>query len=127
LPQPESNSASANARPQTRRTKSPSTSGLFGLFILLLFGLLFGVSVAPALEPSTPLASYGHQAWVMENGLPQNTVQAIAQTANGSTATTSSSSIRTQNRQFPAMMCSRSWLPQTDHSGLAPPMGLHVS
>ena len=30
-----------------------------------------------ALEPSTPLASYGRQAWGMENGLPQNTVQAL--------------------------------------------------
>jgi signal transduction histidine kinase/ligand-binding sensor domain-containing protein len=36
-----------------------------------------------ALEPSTPLASYGRQAWVMENGLPQNTVQALVQTRDG--------------------------------------------
>jgi signal transduction histidine kinase/ligand-binding sensor domain-containing protein len=36
-----------------------------------------------ALEPATPLASYGRQAWVMENGLPQNTVQALAQTRDG--------------------------------------------
>ncbi len=36
-----------------------------------------------ALEPSTPLASYGRQAWGMENGLPQNTVQALAQTRDG--------------------------------------------
>ena len=36
-----------------------------------------------ALEPSTPLASYGRQAWVMENGLPQNTVQALVQTKDG--------------------------------------------
>jgi signal transduction histidine kinase/ligand-binding sensor domain-containing protein len=35
------------------------------------------------LEPSTPLASYGRQAWGMENGLPQNTVQALAQTNDG--------------------------------------------
>ncbi|HUD14880.1 MAG TPA: two-component regulator propeller domain-containing protein [Terracidiphilus sp.] len=35
------------------------------------------------LEPSTPLASYGRQAWGMENGLPQNTVQALAQTRDG--------------------------------------------
>ena len=38
---------------------------------------------APALEPTTPLASYGRQIWVMENGLPQNTVQALAQTTDG--------------------------------------------
>jgi signal transduction histidine kinase/ligand-binding sensor domain-containing protein len=37
----------------------------------------------PALEPSTSLANYGRQAWAMENGLPQNTVQALAQTKDG--------------------------------------------
>jgi signal transduction histidine kinase len=36
-----------------------------------------------ALEPTTPLAGYGRQAWVMENGLPQNTVQALVQTRDG--------------------------------------------
>ncbi|MGD0735651.1 MAG: two-component regulator propeller domain-containing protein [Terracidiphilus sp.] len=36
-----------------------------------------------ALEPATPLANYGRQAWGMENGLPQNTVQALAQTKDG--------------------------------------------
>ena len=36
-----------------------------------------------ALEPSTPLASLGRQVWVMENGLPQNTVQALVQTRDG--------------------------------------------
>ena len=49
----------------------------------LLACLLVFVSVARALEPTTPLANYGRQAWVMENGLPQNTVQAIAQTRDG--------------------------------------------
>ncbi len=38
---------------------------------------------ASALEPTTPLANYGRQTWVMENGLPQNTVQALAQTRDG--------------------------------------------
>jgi len=36
-----------------------------------------------ALEPTTSLSSYGRQAWGMENGLPQNTVQALAQTPDG--------------------------------------------
>lgn len=35
------------------------------------------------LEPTTPLASYGRQGWGLENGLPQNTVQALAQGAGG--------------------------------------------
>ena len=50
----------------------------FTAAILLVFPL-----TAPALEPTTPLASYGRQAWGMENGLPQNTVQALAQTKDG--------------------------------------------
>jgi ligand-binding sensor domain-containing protein/signal transduction histidine kinase len=46
--------------------------------------LLLGVAwPAAALEPSTPLANLGRQAWAMENGLPQNTVQALAQTKDG--------------------------------------------
>ena len=44
--------------------------------------LVFSVS-GLGLEPSTPLASYGRQSWGMENGLPQNTVQALAQTPDG--------------------------------------------
>lgn len=36
-----------------------------------------------ALEPTTPLANYSRQAWGMENGLPQNTVQALVQTKDG--------------------------------------------
>ena len=45
--------------------------------------LLSGAAATAALEPSTSLANYGRQAWVMENGLPQNTVQALAQTKDG--------------------------------------------
>jgi signal transduction histidine kinase/ligand-binding sensor domain-containing protein len=45
--------------------------------------LLGNLPTLRALEPITPLANYGRQAWVMENGLPQNTVQALAQTGDG--------------------------------------------
>ena len=38
---------------------------------------------AIALEPSTSLGSYSRQAWAMEDGLPQNTVQALVQTRDG--------------------------------------------
>ena len=38
---------------------------------------------ARALEPSTPLANYGRQVWAMENGLPQNTARALAQSKDG--------------------------------------------
>jgi signal transduction histidine kinase/ligand-binding sensor domain-containing protein len=47
------------------------------------FLLLCGALLAGALEPTTPLAHLNRQSWVMENGLPQNTVQALAQTADG--------------------------------------------
>jgi signal transduction histidine kinase/ligand-binding sensor domain-containing protein len=52
--------------------------------VLLGAALLLGCGhAACALEPTTPLASYGRQTWGMENGLPQNTVQALAQTRDG--------------------------------------------
>jgi len=47
------------------------------------FLLVCGGMLAGALEPTTPLANLNRQGWVMENGLPQNTVQALAQTTDG--------------------------------------------
>jgi signal transduction histidine kinase/ligand-binding sensor domain-containing protein len=47
-------------------------------------GIAFsGPATARALDPSTVLANYARQAWVMENGLPQNTVTAVIQTRDG--------------------------------------------
>ena len=51
-------------------------------------GLALGVVLAAgagakALEPTTPLADFGRQAWGMENGLPQNSVHAVVQTRDG--------------------------------------------
>ena len=51
--------------------------------LLVVVCLLTGAFSAAALEPTTPLANYGRQTWGMENGLPQNTVQALAQTRDG--------------------------------------------
>ena len=50
---------------------------------ILLLNLACGAVAVFALDPATPLANYGRQAWGMENGLPQNTVQALAQTQDG--------------------------------------------
>jgi len=36
-----------------------------------------------ALDPNHALSEYGHQVWLSENGLPQNTVQAVSQTPDG--------------------------------------------
>ncbi len=57
-----------------------ATSRVATCFLVALLASALSVS---ALEPSTTLANYGRQAWVMENGLPQNTVQALAQTRDG--------------------------------------------
>jgi signal transduction histidine kinase/ligand-binding sensor domain-containing protein len=48
----------------------------------VVLALLVSAS-APGLEPTTPLANLNRQSWVMENGLPQNTIHALAQTADG--------------------------------------------
>jgi len=52
--------------------------GVLAAALLLGYGLC-----CLALEPSTPLANFSRQTWVMENGLPQNTVQALVQTRDG--------------------------------------------
>jgi len=68
----------------TRRL--PPAGGRHGTIALrgFLAALLLGCGLpCLALEPTTPLANYGRQSWGMENGLPQNTVQALAQTKNG--------------------------------------------
>lgn len=45
---------------------------------------LFLLSIpAAALDPNRSLKEFGHQVWVTENGLPQNTVQSIIQTRDG--------------------------------------------
>ena len=130
MPQPESNSASDCARAQTRRTKSSF------LYILLCFlGLLLACAPsAPALEPTTPLASYSRQSWVMENGLPQNTVQALAQTRDGFLwigtevglvrfdGNNFVLSTKTPNLRWPAMTSFASSPPKTALSGSAQQM-----
>ena len=51
----------------------------------LWLGCVLGCAAANgvALEPATQLANYGRQTWVVESGLPQNMVQALAQTKDG--------------------------------------------
>lgn len=45
--------------------------------------LLLAGTRSPALDPNRSLYEFGHQAWLTENGLPQNTVQTIVQTQDG--------------------------------------------
>ena len=64
-------------------SKKDGGNGSQAMRVLLIALLLIGAKRLPALEPATPLANFGRQAWVMENGLPQNTVQALMQTHDG--------------------------------------------
>jgi ligand-binding sensor domain-containing protein/two-component sensor histidine kinase len=50
------------------------------LFFLLL---LSGGWTASALDSHRDLSRFSHEAWLTENGLPQNTVHAVAQTKDG--------------------------------------------
>ena len=71
---------------RTHQSVAPLGLGTAGRLhhALLVVVCLLGCALAvAALEPTTPLASYGRQSWGMENGLPQNTVQALAQTRDG--------------------------------------------
>lgn len=45
--------------------------------------LFIAITSSPALDPNRSLNEFGHQSWLTENGLPQNTVQAIVQTQDG--------------------------------------------
>src|SRR5580700_5717118 len=80
--------AASLRQPNFRDQKSlrvPASKILFGRIIWFAAAALLvsGARPAAALEPTTSLASYGRQAWAMEIGLPQNTVQALAQTKDG--------------------------------------------
>jgi len=59
------------------RRRSCLRAGWLGLLLLAPAAAVLG------LQPASSLGSYGRQGWTHENGLPQNTVQAIAQTRDG--------------------------------------------
>src|SRR5690242_21780908 len=53
------------------------------LFNLVLSLLLSSGATAYALNMPRELSQFGHEVWLTENGLPQTTVHAIAQTQDG--------------------------------------------
>ena len=61
-----------------KRTSSRTVSRCSAALLILCSAI-----AAAAVEPSLPLENMGRQAWVVENGLPQNTVEALAQTRDG--------------------------------------------
>jgi signal transduction histidine kinase/ligand-binding sensor domain-containing protein len=68
--------------PEPRLRRGKRLNHPAGPLALALLAMVSGPA-AVALEPTTPLANYGRQGWATENGLPQNTVQALAQTQDG--------------------------------------------
>ena len=58
-------------------------SGCVHLLNLVLSLLLCNCGTAHALDSPRDLSQFTHEVWLTENGLPQNTVHAIAQTRDG--------------------------------------------
>ncbi len=61
--------------------RSPHRSACWTRLLLALF--LLAPAVSSALDPGRPIDRYGIDIWLTEQGLPQNTVLAVAQTADG--------------------------------------------
>ncbi len=69
----------SSARPLSRRI----SLARLALCAVGLGFVLLNPDTNCALEPSTALANFARQTWVIENGLPQNTVTAVIQTRDG--------------------------------------------
>jgi GGDEF domain-containing protein len=54
-------------------------------FVVLLLALTAGARPADALDPARALTQYQNDRWQTEQGLPQSTVQVLAQTRDGYT------------------------------------------
>ncbi len=52
-------------------------------FLLLSFTIYFPASFLCALDPERSITQYIHKVWTTEDGLPQNTILSIIQTADG--------------------------------------------
>jgi signal transduction histidine kinase/ligand-binding sensor domain-containing protein len=63
--------------------RSPLSARAHACARLLVTGLLVVSASAWALEPEKALSQFSHHSWQTEDGLPQNTVQALAQTPDG--------------------------------------------
>jgi PAS domain S-box-containing protein len=53
------------------------------LLTACILSAVFWHGIAPALDRKKAITQYGHNVWQTENGLPQNSVQAIIQTHDG--------------------------------------------
>ena len=66
-----------------RREGRPVTSAGVAAVAVLLLTLAAGALPAEALDPTRALTQYQNDRWQTEQGLPQSTVQALAQTRDG--------------------------------------------
>jgi signal transduction histidine kinase/ligand-binding sensor domain-containing protein len=71
------------ARPNTEKVTCSRRRGRTARRTMVWAVAFMAAASGCALEPTTPLADYGRQAWGMENGLPQNSVHAVVQTQDG--------------------------------------------
>lgn len=71
-----------NDRAAQRAVMLGRTSVFRGIW-LVFFGWFMQIQSVEALDPNTAINQYAHQVWQAEQGLPQNSVQALAQTPDG--------------------------------------------
>src|SRR3954467_15610861 len=62
---------------------NPKLRKLSRLLPLIFSGFLLTASALALLDPSKAITQYGQAVWKTENGLPQNSVNAIVQTRDG--------------------------------------------
>jgi signal transduction histidine kinase/ligand-binding sensor domain-containing protein len=74
---------SGNHRKEPRSLSASAHAPVRPLRATLALGLLLAAGSAWALEPGKALNQFPHQGWHTEDGLPQNSTQALAQTADG--------------------------------------------
>jgi signal transduction histidine kinase/ligand-binding sensor domain-containing protein len=66
-----------------RRARSAGIAVLTREAVLALLVGMLAVRPAAALSPQVPVNHYAHRVWSAEQGLPQNTVRALVQSASG--------------------------------------------
>lgn len=69
-------------RPRTGTRRRFGPRPIVALLVLGL-GFLGSQTAVRALDPTRAVSQYGHRQWRLEEGLPQNTVRAVAQDRNG--------------------------------------------
>src|SRR5690349_20743614 len=64
-------------------TRAPAVRIRLECPLLLVLTLLFSNGIAFCLDPAKAITQYAHQVWTTQDGIPQNSVRAFAQTPDG--------------------------------------------